>query len=127
MSLLLDTHLLLWSAILPNRLTGVARTLIDESPEVWFSVTSIWEVAIKLSTGRLDFDVDPRTLRRGLLENGWHELTITGEHAVAVADLPLIHKDPFDRLLIAQANVEGLPLLTSDALVAQYGGRVRKV
>lgn len=127
MTLLLDTHILLWSAILPGKLPAAARTLIDNSPEVWFSVTSIWEVAIKLSTGRLDFDVDSRTLRRGLLENGWRELAVSGEHAVAVMDLPPLHKDPFDRMLLAQAHVEGLTLLTSDELVAQYPGRVQKV
>lgn len=93
----------------------------------WFSVVSVWEATIKHMLGRKDFAVDPGVLRRGLLANGWRELAVTGEHARAVSDLPPLHNDPFDRILIAQAKVEGLTLLTSDKAVARYPGSVMKV
>jgi len=87
----------------------------------------LWEIAIKNSLGREDFRVEPRLLRRALLDNGYTELPVTSEHAVNVDALPPLHKDPFDRLLIAQALVEGITLLTADAQVARYRGSVRKV
>ncbi len=128
MKLLLDTHLLLWAAAEPKKLPASARRLI-ESPrnQPLFSAASLWEIAIKNQLGRKDFRVEPRTLRRGLLDNGYLELPITGEHAVATDTLPPMHKDPFDRLLIAQAQIEGVLLLTADVQVAQYPGPVRKV
>jgi PIN domain nuclease of toxin-antitoxin system len=92
-----------------------------------FSVASLWEVAIKRSLGREDFRVDPRLLRRGLIDNGYEELPILGQHAVAVDGLPLIHKDPFDRLLIAQSLIEGITLLTMDPLVARYPAPIRAI
>ena len=126
MKLLLDTHLLLWAAGQPERLPAAARELIDDANnQLMFSLASLWEVAIKSGLGRDDFRVDARLLRRGLLDNGYDELAITGEHAVAVAALPPIHKDPFDRLLVAQSAVEGILLLTTDTLVAQYPGPVQ--
>lgn len=126
MKLLLDTHLLLWAAGAPERLSAQARTLIDDiDNEPLFSSASLWEIAIKCSLGREDFRVDPRLLRRGLLDNGYLELPIDSRHAVAVNDLPAIHKDPFDRILIAQSMVEGILLLTHDALMSGYGGLVR--
>jgi PIN domain nuclease of toxin-antitoxin system len=88
---------------------------------------SLREVAIKSGLGRADFRADARFLRRGLLDNGYDELAITGEHAVAIANLPPIHEDPFDRLLVAQSAVEGILLLTADPIVAQYPGPIRKV
>lgn len=128
MKLLLDTHLLLWAAGEPDRLSANARTLIDAPEnELFFSAASLWEIAIKRGLGRGDFQVDARLLRRGLLDNGYSELPIGSEHAVAVDSLPSIHKDPFDRMLVAQAMVEGITLLTTDSLVAQYPGPVRKV
>jgi PIN domain nuclease of toxin-antitoxin system len=128
MKLLLDTHLLLWAAGLPNRLSPAARTLIDSSAnELLFSAASIWEVAIKRGLGRSDFQADPRLLRRGLLDNGYSELPVLSDHVVVIESLPPIHKDPFDRLLIAQATVEGITLLTADSVVAQYPGPVRMV
>ena len=128
MKLLLDTHLLLWAAEGKRNLSKIARSLIAAPEnELLFSAASLWEVAIKRGLGREDFQVSPRLLRRGLLDNGYTELPISGEHAVAVEDLPPIHKDPFDRLLVAQATVEGIALLTVDSLVAQYGAPVRKV
>jgi len=92
-----------------------------------FSSASLWEVAIKHGLGRRDFGVNARLLRRGLLDNGYAELPITSEHAVALDSLPPIHKDPFDRILVAQSMVEGITLLTADPLLAQYPGPVRKV
>jgi PIN domain nuclease of toxin-antitoxin system len=128
MKLLLDTHLLLWAAGAPRRLSKQARTLIDNPDnEVLFSAASLWEVAIKRGLGREDFKVDARLLRRGLLDNGYSELPIISDHVVATESLPPIHKDPFDRVLVAQATVEGVTLLTIDPLVAQYPGPIKTV
>jgi PIN domain nuclease of toxin-antitoxin system len=125
---LLDTHLLLWAAGEPGRLSKQARTLIDNPDnELLFSAASLWEVAIKRGLGREDFKVDARLLRRGLLDNGYSELPIISDHVVATESLPLIHKDPFDRILVAQATVEGVTLLTIDSLVSQYPGPIRTV
>jgi len=126
--LLLDTQLLLWAAGQPERFSTTARGLIDDvRNQLLFSAASLWEVAIKSALGRADFRADARLLRRGLIDNGYDELAITGEHAVAVANLPPIHKDPFDRLLVAQSAVEGILLVTADPILAQYPGPVRKV
>jgi PIN domain nuclease of toxin-antitoxin system len=128
MKLLLDTHLLLWAAGEPHRLTAAATAEIEApANELLFSPISLWEVAIKRGLGREDFKVDPRLLRRGLLDNGYSELYVTSEHAVAVDSLPPIHKDPFDRLLLAQSTVEGITLLTVDEIVARYPGPVRRL
>lgn len=128
MKLLLDTHILLWAAGNPERLSEEAYILLsDQQNELFFSAASIWEIVIKSSLGRDDFQVDVRVLRRGLVDNGYHELPITSQHTIGVDHLPLIHKDPFDRILVAQANVEGITLLTADALVAQYSGPIRSV
>jgi PIN domain nuclease of toxin-antitoxin system len=126
MKLLLDTHLLLWAAGEPRRLSKQARALID-SPgnELLFSAASLWEVPIKRGLGREDFKVDARLLRRGLLDNGYIELPIRSDHVVAADSLPPTHKDPFDRILVAQATVEGVTLLTIDSLVSQYPGPIR--
>jgi PIN domain nuclease of toxin-antitoxin system len=125
---LLDTHLLLWAAGPIERLSSDARLLIDDPDnELVFSTASIWEVAVKYGRGRDDFQADPRLLRRGLLDNLYRELLITGEHAVAVASLPPLHRDPFDRMLVAQSLVEGIMLLTTDPLVAQYPAPIRRV
>jgi PIN domain nuclease of toxin-antitoxin system len=128
MKLLLDTHLLLWAAGEPRRLSKKARALIDNpNNELLFSAASLWEVAIKRGLGREDFKVDARLLRRGLLDNGYRELPVFSDHVVATESLPLIHKDPFDRILVAQATVEGVTLLTIDSLVSQYPGPIRIV
>jgi PIN domain nuclease of toxin-antitoxin system len=128
MRLLLDTHLLLWAAAEPAQLSRTARRLIsDGNNELIFSTASLWEVAIKRGLGRNDFQVEPRLLRRGLLDNGYSELPIGSNHAVALDGLAPLHKDPFDRILIAQATVEGITLLTMDPLVAQYSGPIRQV
>lgn len=128
MKLLLDTHLLLWSAGQPERLSAAARDLLtNPSNELVFSAASLWEIAIKRTLGRDDFQVEPRVLRRGLLTNGFVELAVTSQHAVSIDTLPPLHKDPFDRLLLAQAVTEGLTLLTSDAQLSRYPGPVRQV
>ena len=128
MKLLVDSQLLLWAAGQLGRMPSAARKVLDdERNELFFSAASIWEIAIKSSRGRSDFEVEPRVLRRGLLEHGYVELPVTSEHAVGVDVLPPIHKDPFDRLLLAQALAEGLTLLTTDERLAGYPGPVRKV
>jgi PIN domain nuclease of toxin-antitoxin system len=125
---LLDTQLLLWAAGQPERLPVAARRIIgDDRNQLIFSAVSLWEIAIKSGLGREDFRADARLLRRGLLDNGYGELAVGGDHAVAITNLPPIHKDPFDRMLIAQSVVEGILLLTADPVVAQYPGPVRKV
>lgn len=128
MKLQLDTHYLLWAAGEPGRLPAEAISLIgDSANQLIFSAASIWEIAIKSQLGRSDFRVDVRLLRRGLLDNRYNELPVTSEHAVALDRLPPIHKDPFDRILVAQAIVEGITLLTADPMLARYGSPVRKM
>ena len=128
MRLLLDTHLLLWAAATPERLSEAALMLMADPENVLhFSVASLWEVVIKSSLGREDFKVDAARLRRGLTDNGYNELPIVAGHAVEVANLPPLHRDPFDRILVAQAKYEGLLLLTADEQVAAYSGPVRLV
>lgn len=123
MNLLLDTHILLWAAAgtLPEKADALLR---DEGNILYFSAASIWEIGIKMSLGRDDFRVDPEVLRRGLLDHQYVELPVTGLHALAVNSLPLLHKDPFDRMLLAQARSEGFLLLTSDATLRGYAGPV---
>ena len=128
MKLLLDTQLLLWTAGQPERLSAAAIKLLrNPRNELLFSAASLWEIAIKRGLGREDFRVEPRLLRRGLLDNGYTELTINSQHAVSIDSLPSIHKDPFDRLLFAQALTEGITLVTTDGRLASYPGPVRKV
>jgi PIN domain nuclease of toxin-antitoxin system len=125
MKYLLDTHLLLWAAGQPERLSRNALSILENpANQLLFSAASLWEVSIKNGLGRDDFSVNRRLLRRGLLDNGYVELPITSEHTVSLDNLPSIHKNPFDRLLIVQAMVEGITLLTSDALVARYAGSI---
>lgn len=99
----------------------------DPDNELFFSVASLWEVTIKRGLGRAGFQIEPRLIRRGLLDNGYTALTITSDHAFAVSLLLPIHRDPFDRVLVAQATVEAITLLTSDPIVARYLGPVRAV
>jgi PIN domain nuclease of toxin-antitoxin system len=128
MKLLLDTHLLLWAAGRSDKLSAAALALMeDEQNTLVFSVASLWEVTIKAGLGRADFRVDPHLLRRGLIENGYEELPITGRHALAAGALPPIHRDPFDRMLVAQAQSEGMLLLTHDPAVQAYPGPIRPV
>ncbi len=128
MRFLLDTHVLLRAAEGPDRLPPEALDLIENpATELVYSAVSIWEVAIENGLGRADFRVDPRLLRRGLLEHGYTELPVTGAHAAAVDLLPPIHKDPFDRLLVAQAQIEGMTLVTMDEVVGRYPGPIQWV
>ncbi|MBX9899306.1 MAG: type II toxin-antitoxin system VapC family toxin [Burkholderiaceae bacterium] len=121
MKLLLDTHLLIWAADGIERVPPNLRTVMsDPESQLLFSVVSLWEIAIKNGLNRPDFQVNARMLRRGLIDNGYIELPILSEHVLAVDTLPALHKDPFDRLLIAQAKVEGITLLSNDATVVQY-------
>lgn len=125
MKLLLDTHLLLWAAVGSGLSQAAAALISDPENEPLFSAASIWEIAIKASLGRPDFDLDAGVFRRALLESGYEELAITGTHAAAVAALPDLHKDPFDRILVAQAVVEGVTLLTADQAVLAYPGPIQ--
>jgi PIN domain nuclease of toxin-antitoxin system len=126
--LLLDTQLLLWSAIEPERVPlAFRRRLETGGGRVVFSLASIWEVAIKQSLARPSFDVDPAGLRTGLLDAGFLELPIRAEHVLRVGALPWVHRDPFDRLLVAQAWVEDFTLATVDRTLAGYGVPVRVI
>lgn len=128
MKFLLDTHLLVWMANQPQRLSKPASELLtDPSNDLCFSAISVWEVAIKQNLGRSSFTVDAPTLRRGLLANGFQEIYLSSDHGLATLNLPPIHQDPFDRILIAQAICENITLLTSDAEIAKYPGPIRKV
>lgn len=128
MKYLLDTHLILWAASSPGKISRQGLSIIEHEDSVLlFSAASMWEITIKSSLGRSDFNVNPHLLRRGLLDNGWEELPITSSHAIAVEHLPPIHKDPFDRILLAQAEVEGIVLLTTDELMARYAVSVQLV
>lgn len=120
--------MLLWAANEPKHLAKAARALIeDKETELLFSEASVWEITVKRSLGRGDFQVDPRILWRALLDNGYSELAITGEHVIQVEQLPPKHKDPFDRVLVAQAMVEGVTLVTNDEKLTGYPGPIQKV
>ena len=121
MKLLVDTHILLWAASgeLPPE---AARYILDMENTLFFSPASIWEVVIKRGLGREDFVVDPASLYSGLIGAGYQELPITGRHTLLISNLPPLHKDPFDRILLAQSAFEGIPLLTSDSVLSQYPG-----
>ena len=126
MRLLLDTHLLVWAMGSPERLSAaLAAMLQDPANTPVFSVASLWELVIKQGLGKPDFRVEPALLRRALLDGGWQELPVQAHHALAVAALPPLHRDPFDRLLLAQASSDGLLLITADQQLAAYPGPVR--
>jgi PIN domain nuclease of toxin-antitoxin system len=128
LNLLLDTHLLVWAATRNKRLSRHASELIEDQENVlWFSAASLWESAIKAALKRPDFPIDVGALRAGLLANQYHELPVEGRHVIVFRDLPLIHRDPFDRLLVAQAQCEGMVLLTVDKILKQYGKMVMLV
>lgn len=128
MKLLLDTHILLWAAGQPDKLSVSAREILtDRRNTLFFSAASIWEIVIKRGLGRDDFKVDPYRLRKMLVINGYNELPVTSEHVLRVDTLPPLHKDPFDRILIAQVRSEGMILLTVDLAVIKYGEAVKPV
>jgi PIN domain nuclease of toxin-antitoxin system len=124
MRVLLDTHLLLWALGSPSKLPAAARKLINDA-NVYVSAASIWEISIKVALGKLL--ADPREVLAALEPAGFLDLPVTGVHAARVVDLPAIHRDPFDRLLIAQALTEPMRLLTNDAALANYGDIVTVV
>ena len=128
MRLLLDTHMLLWAMAASRKLPKAVKSqLLDPNNEVYYSAASLWEVAIKHDLRRKDFRIDPDSLLAALRASGFLELPVTAAHAVAVTQLPPTHKDPFDRLLIAQGMSEPMVLLTNDAVLAGYGAGVRVV
>jgi len=128
MQLLLDTHLLLWAVVEPERLdVALVGMLEDPLNTPVFSVVSLWELVIKRGLDRPDFQMEPSLLRQALLEAGWRELPVEAHHALAVGQLPPLHRDPFDRLLLAQAQADGLLLITADRQLAQYPGPVRRM
>ena len=128
MNLLLDTHLLLWFALLSPRLSRAACELIQNPRNlIYFSSVSIWEVAIKTSLGRADFNVDAARLQQQLLADGLVEISLTGRDSLGVAALPAIHRDLFDRVLIAQAETRGLTFVTADKIAAKYPGKILRV
>ena len=125
MKLLLDTHILLWAAGEPQKLPVKIRKLIeDEENTLFFSAASIWEIVMKNGLGRSDFQIEPRMFRSALMDNGYLEVPITSEHVLFVHDLPPLHKDPVDRILVAQSSIEGMAVLTVDQAVIDYGGTV---
>ena len=128
MRLLLDTHLLLWAVASSGRLSPEARSLIeDPANDVHYSAASVWEIAIKSMLRRQDFRVDVPLLPSTFSVIGFSELPVTAAHAVEVTRLPHVHRDPFDRLLVAQSRVEPMVLLTNDAVLERYGLLVRVV
>ena len=128
MRLLLDTHLLIWAVSEPDRLSAKALELMeDKANMLFFSAASIWEIAIKASYKRTDFMVNVPELHSELLRNGYQEVAVLAGHTFAVVHLPHLHKDLFDRLLLAQAMREDLTLVTADALLASYPGPILKV
>lgn len=126
MNILLDTQLLLWAASASRKIPKKLRALLeDDNNTPLFSAASLWEICIKSSLGREDFKVNAGLLKRGLTDNGWEELPVTGSHALATEQLPPFHKDPFDRMLLAQAVTEGVILFTTDKRLAKYPGPVK--
>lgn len=128
MNYLLDTHLLVWSALGIDKLSPVAKDIISKrSNALYFSAASLWEAAIMSALRRPDFPVEVGSLRAGLLANGYQEISVVGRHILAYRDLPAIHRDPFDRLIVAQARCEGIVLLTADRVLGTYGHPVQYV
>jgi PIN domain nuclease of toxin-antitoxin system len=126
--LLLDTHILLWALIEPTKLTAELRALLDDPEhEVLFSAASIWEMAIKASLGRADFQVSVETIVEAARTTGFVELPVRSAAAQRVVTLPHHHRDPFDRLLIAQAMTEPAILYTADAQLQAYSELVVRV
>lgn len=127
MNYLLDTHILLWTLVDPDKVPGPMRRIVEDTGNrVWFSAASIWEIAIKHSLAKADFTVEPAAIWKAARETGFEELAVTAEHAIGVDALPWLHRDPFDRLLVAQARVVGVKLLSVDPKVNAYSLRVRR-
>jgi PIN domain nuclease of toxin-antitoxin system len=127
-NLLLDTHILLWAAARDRMMSERADALLrDEANALWFSAAAIWEIAIKRGLDRPDFRTNPEEMRTGLLSNGYKELPVAAHHAAAVVNLPRVHGDPFDRIMVVQAQVEGMRFVTSDKVITDYGAWVELV
>lgn len=124
MSLLLDTHVVLWWLLDDATLSEEMKARLDDDPDVWVSAITVWEVAVKNSVGKLE---GPQDLPEEIAQSGFRQLPISFTHAVAVGRLPLLHRDPFDRMLIAQARVEGLTLVTRDSQIHRYEVDLLKV
>lgn len=128
MRLLLDTHVLLWAVAASRRLPKAARALIqDHENEVFYSAASVWEISIKAGLRRSDFRIDVEQFHAALPQVGFSELAVRAAHAVAVSRLPALHRDPFDRMLVAQALLEPLVLVTNDELLVKYPAPVRMI
>ncbi len=128
MRLLVDTHLVLWAAAGSRKLPKEARRLLEHpANEVFYSAASLWEIAIKAALRRIDFRVDLALLRTALATMEFEELPVSGAHAERLTTLPPIHKDPFDRMLIAQSLSESLVLLSNDAALEAYGHGIKIV
>ena len=126
MNFLLDTHILIWVAISPHKISSELPILLsDPSNHSYFSSASIWEISIKESLGKKDFKFSSKKLYDGLIENGYKELKVSALHAMEVIKLPFIHRDPFDRVLVATAIWENMPLLTNDSKLSPYHSLVR--
>jgi PIN domain nuclease of toxin-antitoxin system len=125
---LIDTHLLIWMSMKSSRLTESTKALLEDiDNEIFFSAISISEIAVKQQLAKSDFNIDASAVRRAMVEEGYRELPVNGLHAAFVATLPPIHKDPFDRLLVAQANIEGMTLITADDAISRYPGPILKI
>ncbi len=128
MRILLDTHVLIWALAEPMRLDSEARaTIAGRADEVLFSAASIWEIAIKKRLGRVDFAFVPAEIARSAIAAGYVELALRSTAAALVAELPLLHRDPFDRVLVAQAVTEPAFLYTADPRLVPYSELVRQV
>lgn len=125
MKLLLDTHVLLWSLTDSPRIKPIRKRLLSADHEVFFSVASLWEIAITVSLGKLSADAGE--IRQAAIDGGFIELPVLGPHALHVGGLPWHHRDPFDRLLVAQAAAEPMRLLTADGQLLAYGGLVELI
>jgi PIN domain nuclease of toxin-antitoxin system len=118
MRVLLDTHILLWTLADDQKLSRKARRLIEDANEVYISAATFWELAIRISLGKLEADLDE--IRDSCRESGLIELPVAVEHAMAIRELDSYHRDPFDRILVATAITEPMRLLTADSMVAKY-------
>ena len=126
MNFLLDTHILIWAAISPHKISSELASLpSDPSNHLYFSSASIWEISIKESLGKRDFKISSKKLHGGLIENGYKEIKVSALHAMEVIKLPFIHRNPFDRILVATAIWENMPLLTNDSTLSPYHSLVR--
>jgi PIN domain nuclease of toxin-antitoxin system len=128
MRVLLDTHVLLWALGEPRRLDAETRGTIESGDtEVLFSAASIWEIAIKSGLGRTGFVFDSAEIARAAIDTGFSELAVRANAAALVGRLPLLHRDPFDRLLVAQAIVEPATLYTADQQLVGYSDLVKRI